>query len=483
MEELSGPPFASAREEGDSPLLPKADIEKLLSVALERGGEFAEIFIQRSKSASIPLEEQKIRSAAMRISMGVGVRVICGEKTGYAYSDNLGMESLTEAARVAAHIAHSTSVERPVRVNARLAPDYYAVEVNPEEVSAKDKSRILTQANDAAFAYDPRIKEVDVYYADATDETIIANSEGLWVADKETILRMMVRCLAVEGAISRSGSYGGGGRIGMEYFNKVSPEEIAREAARMAVVQLKAVPAPAGTMPVVIHNAWGGVLFHEAVGHGLEADFIRKAQSVYAGRIGQKVASELCTIVDDATIPNARGSYNIDDEGTPGERKVLIEKGVLKGYMTDKLNARLMNLPLSGNGRRESYHDVPIPRMSCFFMEAGESSPEEIIRSVDRGVYAKNFSGGQVDIASGNFVFTITEGYMIEGGKLGAPIRGASLVGNGPDVLTKITMVGSDLKLDPGIGSCGKGGQSVPTTVGMPTVKVSEMTVGGTATE
>ena len=249
----------------------------------------------------------------------------------------------------------------------------------------------------------------------------------------------------------------------------------------MAVVQLDAVPAPAGMMPVVINNGWGGVLFHESVGHGLEADFIRKKTSVFTDRVGEKVACDLCTIVDDGSIPNRRGSMNIDDEGTPSQKKILIEKGVLKGFMTDRLNAGLMGIPLTGNGRRQSYHDYPIPRMTNFYMEAGESDPEEIIKSVDYGVYAGYFSGGQVDITSGNFTFSITEGYLIEKGKLTSPIRGATLIGNGPDIMNKVVMVGTDMALDRGIGTCGKDGQGVPTGVGMPTVKISEMTVGGTA--
>lgn len=482
MEKIIGPPFGTTPEAQIFPLLPKDDIEKLLSAALSRGGDFAEVYIQRSRSTSIPLEERKIRSAETRISMGLGIRVISGEKTGYAYSDNLDMSALLDAARVAAHIAEGPGTERSIEITAQLAPDYYTIKLDPKDASVAAKIVLLKRANKAAYAYDPRIKQVDAAYSDFQEDVIVANSDGRWTSNRETMLRMNIRCLAVEGKVSRSGSYGGGGHIGMEYFDAVSPEEIARESARVAIVQLDAIPAPAGMMPCVIHNGWGGVLFHEAVGHGLEADFNRKKMSIYTDSIGQKVASELCTVVDDATVPNARGSYNIDDEGTPGQRTVLIEKGVLKGYMTDHLNGKLMGLPLTGNGRRQSYHDVPYPRMSCFFMEAGESDPDEIVKSVKRGVYAKNFSGGQVDIANGNFVFTITEGYLIEGGKVGRPIRGATLIGNGPDVLTKITMVGHDLKLDPGIGTCGKNGQSVPTTVGMPTVKISEITVGGTAT-
>lgn len=464
-------------------LLPKESIEILLSTALSLGGDFAEVYMERTRSTSIPLEERKIRSAQVRVGQGVGIRVISGEKTGYAYSDNLDMDRLLEAADVAAHIANGPRAEHPVRITAQLAPDYYTVTINPDDCSITSKTALLKRANKAAFAYDHRIKQVDAYYLDSESDVIVANSKGLWIADHESMIRIGVSCLATQGNISRSASYGGGGRIGMEYFDTISPEEIAREACRMAIVQLDSIPAPAGTMPVVINNAWGGVLFHEAVGHGLEADFNRKNMSIYSGRIGEKVASELCTVVDDAALPNLRGSYNMDDEGTPGQRKVLIEKGILRGYMTDYLNGKLMKLPLTGNGRRESYHDIPYPRMSCFFMDAGDSDPEEIIKSVEKGVYAANFSGGQVDITNGNFVFMLTEGYLIENGKLGAPIRGATLIGNGPDILTKVVMVGSDLKHDPGIGTCGKNGQGVPTSVGMPTVKISEMTVGGTSTE
>ena len=474
-------------ELGATALLPKDEIEKLLSAALSRGGDFAEVYIQRSKSTSIPLEERKIRSAEMRVGQGVGIRVLSGEKTGYAYSDRLDIESLLESARTAAFIAAGPGTERPVNLSPRTrsgaAPDFYTVDIDPSSASVKGKISLIKRASKAAYDADHRIKQVDAGFSDDQKEIIVANSDGLWVADRQTMIRMWIHCLATQKGDSRSGSYGGGGRVGMEYFDAVSPEEIGREAARIAVVQLDAVPAPAGMMPVVIKNAWGGVLLHEAVGHGLEADFIRKKMSIFTDRVGEKVATDICTLVDDATIPGARGTINIDDEGTPGQRKVLIENGVLRGYMTDRLNGGLLGLPLTGNGRRQSYHDYPIPRMTCFFMEAGDSDPDEIVRSVKRGVYAGNFSGGQVDITNGNFTFSITEGYLIENGKLTAPIRGATLIGNGPDILTKVVMVGSDLKLDPGIGTCGKGGQSAPTTVGMPTVKVSEMTVGGTETE
>ncbi len=483
MELTAGMPGETFAELGLTALLPKGAIEELLSAALSRGGDFAEVYIQRSRSTSIPLEERKIRSAEMRVGQGVGIRVLSGEKTGYAYSDRLDMESLLESARTAAFIAAGSGSEKPVRISACAAPDHYTVRLDPSDYPVADKISLVKRANKAAYDYDPRIRQVDASFSDDEREIVIANSEGLWIGDRQTMIRIRVDCLAAQKGVSRSGSYGGGGRIGMEWFDSTSPEDVGREAARVAVVQLDAVPAPAGCLPVVIRNAWGGVLLHEAVGHGLEADFIRKSMSIYTGQVGEKVASEICTLVDDGTVPNARGSINIDDEGTPGARNLLIEDGVLRGYMTDRLNAGLLGLPLTGNGRRQSYRDYPIPRMTCFFMEAGDSDPEEIVKSVKRGVYAGNFSGGQVDITNGNFTFSITEGYLIENGRLTAPIRGATLVGNGPDILTKVEMVGSDLALDPGIGTCGKAGQGVPTSVGMPTVKVSEMTVGGTATE
>ncbi len=472
-------PSSDARPDIQS-LISREQVEKVLSEAMSRGGDFADVFVQRRNSRSIPLEERKIRSAEVRISQGVGIRVLSGEKTGYAYSDSLDPKSLMEAAKVAARIADGPDVDVPVRVASSAAPDYSPTLTPAQSRPVKEMTALVKRACKAAYDYDPHVKQVSVSWVDIDEDVIVANSDGLWIADHETLLRIYVQSMATKGAISQMGSFGGGGRMGIEFFDTLSPEDIAKESARMAVIQLDAVPAPAGMMPVVIKNGWGGVLFHESVGHGLEADFIRKQTSLFAGRMGEKVASDLCTVVDDATIPNCRGSYNIDDEGTPGQRKVLIEKGVLKGFLTDRLNGGLLGMPLTGNGRRQNYHDYPIPRMSNFFVAAGESDPEEIIKSVDYGVYAGYFSGGQVDITNGNFTFSVTEGYLIEKGKLTAPIRGATLIGNGPDVMQKIVMVGTDLELDKGIGTCGKDGQGVPTGVGMPTVKIAEMTVGGT---
>lgn len=473
--------FECSSDADFSSLLPKESIERLLSTALRKGGDFAEVYAQRSSNMSISLDERKIRSGQVRISQGVGIRVISGEKTGYAYCDDFATENLLQAACVAAQVADGAGTEEPVRVSRQDVPSFYRSLLDPSEVSVKTKAMLLKRANKAAYAFDHRIKQVQGALVFDDTEIMVANSEGLWVYDRQPLLRMTIFCLAKQGKESRGGFEGAGGRLGMEFFEQVSPEDIAREAARIAIVQLDSVPAPAGTMPVVIHGGWGGVLLHEAVGHGLEADAVRKKTSVYADRIGDKVSSPLCTLVDDGTIPCMRGTISIDDEGTPGQRTVLIENGVLKAYMTDRLNAGLLGLPLTGNGRRDNYQSIPIPRMTNFFLEAGQYDPEEVIKSVKRGIFVRNFSGGQVDTTSGNFVFTVTEGYLIEGGRVTSPIRDATLIGNGPEVLNKIEMVGSDLRFDRGTGTCGKAGQHVPVGLGMPTVKVSEITVGGTS--
>jgi TldD protein len=455
--------------------------DRLLAAALSRGGDFAEIYGERTESTHIPLEENKIQSAEIRQSLGVGVRVLHGERQGYAYSDDLSPEKLLEAARVAAYIAEGGKVVAPVAVSRQTGPNYYPVRHALNEADVHDKVQIVQRANTAAFDFDSRVRQVQVSYMDSIKDILVANSEGLYITDHQPMLRVQVVVLAVEGDEAQTGADGGGGRIGMEFFETLSPECMAVEAARQALVQLGAEEAPAGTMPVVIDNAWGGVWLHEAVGHGLEADFNRKKTSIYSDRIGELVASPLCTVVDDATIPNRRGSLNIDDEGTTGQRKVLIEKGMLRGYMHDRLNAHLLHAASTGSGRRENYQCIPMPRMTNSFLEPGEHTPEEIVRSVSHGFYAKRFSGGQVDISNGNYVFNVTEGYLIEHGKIGRPVKNATLIGNGPNDLAKVTMVGNNWALDTGRGTCGKDGQSVPVGVGMPMILVSEMTVGGTA--
>lgn len=453
----------------------------LLAEALARGGDFAEIYGERAESTRIPMDENKIQRAEARQSLGVGIRVLHGERQGYAYSDDLSPEKLLEAARVAAYIAEGGRTIAAVGVSRQTGPDFYPIRYAPSQAEIRDKVQLVQRANAAAHDFDPRVRQVQVGYVDSLKDILVANSVGLYITDRQTMLRFNVIVMAVEGGEAQMGYHGGGGRIGMEFFDSMTPECLAVEAARQALVQLDAEKAPAGAMPVVIDNAWGGVWLHEAVGHGLEADFNRKRTSIYSDRIGEKVASELCTVVDDATIPNRRGSINIDDEGAIGQRKVLIEKGVLKGYMYDRLNADLMGARTTGSGRRENYQSIPMPRMTNTFLEAGEHTPEEIIKSVSHGFYAKNFSGGQVDISNGNYVFNVTEGYLIENGKIGRPVKNATLIGNGPNDLAKVKMVGSNWALDPGLGNCGKDGQSVPVGVGMPMILVSEITVGGTA--
>lgn len=454
---------------------------RVLSEAMALGGDFAEIYAERIESIRIPMEENKIQSAQIRQSLGAGIRVIQGEKQGYAYTDDLSLTKLLEAARVAAHIASGASVVSSVAVSLSQAPNYYPIRVPTSDIAIRDKVALVRRANEAAHEFDDRVRQVGVAFQESHKDILIANTEGTYITDAQPMLAFNVSVMASDGNDAQTGYYGGGGRIGMEWFEGNSPECIACEAARQALIQIGAAEAPAGSMPVVIDNAWGGVWLHEAVGHGLEGDFNRKKTSIYTDRVGERVASDLCTVIDDATISNGRGSLNIDDEGTVGQRKVLIESGRLTGYMQDRLNAKLMKATRTGSGRRQSYQHIPMPRMTNTFLAEGSHSPDEIIGSVKNGFYAKYFSGGQVDISNGNYVFNVTEGYMIENGKIGKPVKGATLIGNGPNDLTRVAMVGNNMKLDPGIGMCGKDGQSVPVGVGMPMILINEMTVGGTA--
>ncbi len=458
------------------------NIKKIIDQAQSRGGEFAEIYAEYAVINGLSLEENKIRQAQSGIMQGIGIRVISGEKTGYAYSERFDMPSLLHAASTASLIADhspSSSVNRlePHIVN---TPIYSPVKVYPDEIEVKQKSDLLRRANTAAFDEDKRVYQVEASLWDSMKIVVIANSDGLFTADQRIMLKLNVMALVRENENRQMGHHGGGGRIGFEYFDKMTPEIFAKEAVRTGVVMLEAREAPAGPQTVVLGNGWAGVLLHESVGHGLEADFNRKGTSLYSGKIGQKVASELVTVVDDGTIPNLRGSINMDDEGEPAARKVLIEKGILKGYMVDKLNGRLLGMKSTGSGRRESYQHNPVPRMTNTFMTAGEYDPEEIMKSVKRGFYAKSFGGGQVDISNGQFIFQVTEGYMIEDGHITYPVKGATLIGSGPEILQRVVMVGSDLEYDTGVGTCGKDNQGVPVGVGMPTCKISEMTVGGT---
>jgi TldD protein len=455
------------------------EMERLLSLALERGGEFADLYFEHHRTSSLLLEEGIIRTASAGVTCGLGVRVVSGERTGYAYTDDLSPEAMARAARTAAHIAADTRAVPPQAVSPAPVERRYG----PDTVSVLDLAQrisLLERADRAARAYDPRIEKVVATLTDETKQVRIANSVGVLAEDVQPLFSIRVSVIAREGEVRREGMAGGGGRMGPEFFDTRPPEDWAREACRMAITLLGAKEAPAGPMPVVLAPGWPGILLHEAVGHGLEGDFNRKGTSAFSGRIGQRVAARGVTVVDDGSIPDRRGSLNIDDEGNVPGRTVLIEDGILRTYLQDRLNSGLMNMTATGNGRRQGYGSIPIPRMTNTFMLAGQEDPADIIRSVPRGLYAKHFGGGQVDITSGKFVFSATEAYLIEDGKIGPPVVGATLIGNGPDILTKVTRVGHDLELDEGIGVCSKAGQHVPVGVGLPTILVSEITVGGT---
>jgi len=461
----------------------RQDLEGYLAEALSRGGDYADLYFEYLLTSSISIDESMVKSAAQGVSMGVGVRVIAGERTGYAYSDDLSPERIRKAARVAAHIAAGPSKVDKFGLNELSRHNLYPVLTAPTETAFAERVELVKRADRAARAYDGRVFQVQAAYADNLRQVLVATSEGVLTLDRQPLARLSVSALArVNGGTPQRGHSGGGGRVELRYFQEEkTPEVFAREAAREAIAMLDAVDAPAGEMTVVLGPGWPGILLHEAVGHGLEADFNRKGVSAFSGRIGEKVASELCTVIDDGTINNRRGSLNVDDEGHATRRNVLIENGVLRGYLQDKLSSRLLGSESTGSGRRESYAHIPMPRMTNTFMLAGETEPEDIIRSVPRGLYCKNFGGGQVDITSGNFVFSASESYLIEDGKLTRPVRNATLIGNGPESLKYVSMVGNDLRLDEGIGVCGKEGQSVPVGVGIPTIRVDRMTVGGTA--
>ncbi len=459
------------------------DLDRYLGQALDRGADYADLYFEYLATSSISLDESIVKSATQGVSLGVGVRVISGERTGYAYSDDLSPAKILKAAATAACIADSPSKVDTVGLTPTLQHDLYPVLRAPIDQPLEERVLFVKRADAAARFKEPRVIQVQASYADSLRHVLIATSDGKLSFDRQPMARLNVSVLAREGeGTPQQGYSGGGGRVGLDFFTgSNSPEAYALEAVRQAIVQLTAVEAPAGESVVVLGPGWPGVLLHEAVGHGLEADFTRKGTSAFSGRIGQKVASELCTVIDDGTIDSRRGSLNVDDEANPTRHNVLIENGILRGYLTDHLSARLTGTQSTGSGRRENYQHIPMPRMTNTFMLAGSSDPEEIIRSVPKGIYCANFGGGQVDITSGNFVFSASESYLIENGKLTRPVRGATLIGNGPEALQYISMVGNDLKLDQGIGICGKEGQSVPVGVGIPTVRIDKMTVGGTA--
>jgi TldD protein len=457
-------------------------LERLLGSAGRGPVDHADVFVEHQVSEEIVLEDGVVKTASRTISQGAGVRAQAGVRTGYAYTDDLAIEHLELAARQAQAIADRSGRSGVVPVRGERGPrDLYRLAEPPIDADLRRKVDLLRRVDALGRGHDPRVRQVIATLWSEEQRVLLATSEGWQVGDVRPLTRLNVTVVVEENGRREIGGFGGGGRVAFDFF--VESERWAgytREAARQAVVKLSAVNAPAGTMTVVLAPGWPGILLHEAVGHGLEGDFNRKGVSAFTGRLGQKVASELVTVVDDGTLANRRGSLNVDDEGTPTGRTVLIENGTLRGYLQDRLNARLLGMPLTGNGRRESFQHPPMPRMTNTFMLAGQDDPEEIIRSVSRGLYAVSFGGGQVDITNGKFVFSASEAYLIEGGRVTAPVKGATLVGSGPDVLTRVSRVGHDLRLDEGIGTCGKDGQSVPVGVGLPTIRVDGITVGGT---
>ncbi len=456
-------------------------IDRLLGSSLRGRVEDADVYLEYRINEELVIEEGVIKKASRHVSQGAGVRAQAGTRTGYAHTDDISLPNLEEAARQARAIADRSTTSGVMAIPGGTPHDLYDLSEPPVAADLGRKIDLLRRIDAAARSFDPRVRQVIASVTSEDLVVLVATAAGLTVGDVRPLTRLNVTVIAEEQGKREVGAFGGGGRVAFDHFLQDDRwRRFAAEAARQAILKLSAVEAPAGTMTVVLGPGWPGILLHEAIGHGLEGDFNRKGVSAFAGRLGQKVASELVTVVDDGTLPNRRGSLNVDDEGTPTGRTVLIEHGVLRGYMQDKLNARLTGMPATGNGRRESFAHPPLPRMTNTFMLAGEDDPEDIIRSVDRGLFAVTFGGGQVDITSGKFVFSASEAYLIEHGRITAPVKGATLIGNGPDALTRVSRVGRDLQLDEGIGTCGKDGQSVPVGVGLPTIRVDGMTVGGT---
>jgi TldD protein len=460
-----------------------ARMEQLLGDNLARRVDDADIYLEYRVNEELVLEENVVKKASRHVSQGAGVRAQAGPRTGYAHTDDISIENLTEAARQARAIADRATESGTLAVAGRGRPhDLYRLAETPIATELSRKLELLRKVDAACRAADPRVKQVIVSLASEEVVMLIATASGWTVGDVRPLTRLNVTAIAEDGGKREIGTFGGGGRVPFDFYLESERwKRFASEAARQATLKLASVDAPAGNMTVVLAPGWPGILLHEAIGHGLEGDFNRKGVSAFSGRIGQKVASELVTVVDDGTIANRRGSLNVDDEGTPTGRTVLIENGILRGYLQDRLNARLMGTEPTGNGRRESFARPPLPRMTNTFMLAGQDDPADIVRSVDRGLYAVSFGGGQVDITSGKFVFSASEAYLIENGQITRPVKGATLIGNGPDALTRVSHVGHDLALDEGIGSCGKDGQYVPVGVGLPTIRLEGMTVGGTA--
>ncbi|MBX3616383.1 metalloprotease TldD [Nitrosomonas sp.] len=463
--------------------LNESGLQQVMGQLLSHRIDYADLYFQYSRSEGWMLEEGIVKSGSFNIDQGVGVRAICGEKTGFAYSDDISMSALMSAAQATRAIANQGG-QHAVQVVKRNGLDQRTQLYLPQDPIASlrdaEKVALLEKVERFTRQLDRRITQVVASLAGEYEVIMVARSDGALAADVRPLVRLSLQVIAEEKGRREQGVAGGGGRFGYEYFTDEILQDYAKQAVHQAVVNLDARPAPAGTMTVVLASGWPGILLHEAIGHGLEGDFNRKGSSAFSGRVGQRVAAPGVTVVDDGTIPRRRGSLNIDDEGNPTQCTVLIEDGILRGYLQDNLNARLMDLPVTGNGRRESFAHIPMPRMTNTYMLNGDKDPAEIIASVKHGLFAANFGGGQVDITSGKFVFSAAEAYMIEDGKITYPIKGATLIGNGPDVLTRVSMIGNDMLLDPGVGTCGKEGQSVPVGVGQPTLRVDGLTVGGT---
>lgn len=453
-----------------------------LDTALERKIDYADLYFEYTTTDSVSLEEGIVKSGDRHLQQGVGVRAIRGERQGYAHSDDLSFDSAKIAAGTARAIAEEASTRAPVAIDdGAKTHDLYPVEIAPTDVPIATKVDWLGEIDRYARAKDPRITQVMASIVSQHKHVLVAASDGTREADVLPLVRINVQVMAADGSSREIGYQGAGGRFELETLQDPDRwQKLVDEAVRTALLNLEAGPCPAGSMDVVLGPGWPGILLHEAIGHGLEGDFNRKKTSAFSDKLGQRVAAEGVTVVDDGTLPGRRGSLNVDDEGTPTQRNVLIENGVLVGYMQDRLNAGLMGVAPTGNGRRESYAHLPLPRMTNTFMLPGQDDPEEILKSVDNGLYAVSFGGGQVDITSGKFVFSASEAYRIENGRIGAPVKGATLIGNGPDVLTRVSRIGHDLALDEGVGTCGKDGQGVPVGVGLPTVRINALTVGGT---
>lgn len=464
-------------------MLTEADLARALGEIFTHKVDYADLYFQYTRSEGWSLEEGIVKTGSFSIGQGVGVRAICGEKTAFAYSDSLSPQALLSSAQAVRGIARQgagkvkVAAHRPVDDSRSL----YA-SIDPlTTLSAADKVALLERLERMARARDPHVIQVMAGLGAEYDVVLVAGSDGRLAADVRPLVRLSLTVIAERNGRREMGHAGGGGRSGLEFFSEEVLRDYVERAVHEAMVNLEARPAPAGEMTVVLGSGWPGILLHEAVGHGLEGDFNRKGSSVFSGRVGQRVASKGVTVIDDGTLPGRRGSLNIDDEGNATQRNVLIEDGILRGYMQDTLNARLMKTQATGNGRRESFAHLPMPRMTNTYMLGGDKAPEEIIASVKKGLYAVNFGGGQVDITSGKFVFSASEAYMIENGKVTYPVKGATLIGNGPDAMTRVDMIGNDMRLDSGVGTCGKEGQSVPVGVGMPTLRMKGLTVGGTA--